>query len=97
MNRTAVATAGVLALALTVVVASAAFAQDGEPATAVTNPNTQEVSDTLVPQADAYTVYAEHIRALNACDWVAIMAQYPDTAEIHLSGGHGREGPSGHR
>lgn len=87
MTRTAVASAGVLALALTIVAAGAAFGQDGEPATAVTNPNTQEVSDTLVPQADAYAVYAEHIRALNACDWVAIMAQYPDTAEIHLSGG----------
>lgn len=40
-----------------------------------------------MPQADAYAVYAEHIRALNACDWVAILAQYPDDAEIHLSGG----------
>src|SRR3990172_6852490 len=60
---------------------------EGEPAAAVTNPNTQEVSDTLIPQANAYEVYAEHIRALNACDWVAILAQYPDDAEIHLSGG----------
>jgi hypothetical protein len=44
-------------------------------ASPVTNPNTGEVSDTLVPQANAYEVYAEHIRALNACDWVAILAQ----------------------
>jgi hypothetical protein len=94
MTRKSIATAGLLALTLLVPAAGAAFAQEGEPATPVTNPNTQEVSDTLIPQADAYAVYAEHIRALNACDWLAIMAQYPDTAEIHLSGGQvvrGRE------
>jgi hypothetical protein len=94
MPRTAMGTAGVLAIALTLVAAGSAFAQDGEAASPVTNPNTGEVSDTLVPQANAYEVYAEHIRALNACDWVAILAQYPDDAEIHLSAGQvvkGRE------
>jgi hypothetical protein len=94
MNRTSIASAGLLTLALVVSAAGAAIAQEGEPATSVTNPNTQEVSDSLIPQADAHAVYAEHIRALNACDWVAIMAQYPDDAEIHLSGGQvvkGRE------
>lgn len=94
MNRPSIATAGLLALALMVPAAGAAFAQEGEPATPVTNPNTQEVSDTLIPQADAYAVYAEHIRALNACEWGAILAQYPDDAEIHLSAGEvvkGRE------
>ena len=94
MSRPSIATAGLLALALLFPAAGVALAQEGEPATPVTNPNTGEVSDALVPQADAYEVYAEHIRALNACDWVAIMAQYPDSAEIHLSAGQvvkGRE------
>ena len=94
MSRSSKATAGLVALALLVTAAGTAFAQEGEAATPVTNPNTGEVSDTLVPQANANEVYAEHIRALNACDWVAIMAQYPDDAEIHLSAGQvvkGRE------
>ncbi len=56
-------------------------------AISVTNSNTGEVSDELVPQANAYEVYAEHIRVLNDCNWVGLMAQYPDNAEIHLSGG----------
>lgn len=63
-------------------------------AIAVTNPNTGEISDTLVPQANAFEVYKEHIRALNDCDWLGLMAQYPNNAEIHLSGGQvirGRE------
>ena len=94
MTRTSIATAGVLTLVLAISAAGAAFAQEGEPATAVTNPNTGEVSDTLIPQANAYEVYVEHIRALNACDWPGLLAQYPDDAEIHLSDGlivRGRE------
>ena len=93
MTRTRIAAAGLLTLAL-VASGGAAIAQEGDAAASITNPNTGEVSDTLVPQDGAYAVYAEHIRALNACDWVAIMAQYPDDAEIHLSGGQvvkGRE------
>ena len=58
--------------------------EDADP---VTNPNTGEVSDTLVPQDGSYEVYAEHIRVLNDCDWLGLMAQYPNDAEIHLSGG----------
>ena len=30
---------------------------------------------------------AEHIDALNACDWQRLMAQYPDDALIYLPGG----------
>lgn len=55
--------------------------------TPVTNPNTGEVSDRLVPQDGPYAVYAEHIRALNDDDWLGLMAQYPDHAEIHMSNG----------
>ncbi|MEM9135360.1 MAG: hypothetical protein AAF962_03290 [Actinomycetota bacterium] len=63
-------------------------------AISVTNPNTGEVSDVLVPQDGSLAVYEEHIRVLNECDWVGLMAQYPDDAEIHLSAGEvvkGRE------
>ena len=55
--------------------------------TPVTNPDTGEVSDRLVSQAGPHAVYAEHIRALNDDDWLGLMAQYPDNAEIHMSGG----------
>lgn len=87
MSRSSITTAGALALVLVLSASVLTTAQEGEPTTPVTNPNTGEISDLLVPQASAYDVYAEHIRALNACDWVALLAQYPDEAEIHLSGG----------
>lgn len=63
-------------------------------ATPVTHPGTGEVSDRLVPQDGPYAVYVEHIRALNEDDWLGLMAQYPDNAEIHMSNGavaRGRE------
>lgn len=41
----------------------------------------------LVTQPTPEAVVDEHIDALNACDWNRLMAQYPDDAEIHLSGG----------
>ncbi len=56
-------------------------------ATKVTNVDTKAVSETLVRQKTAQEVYQEHIRALNACDWEALMAQYPDQTEIHLPNG----------
>jgi hypothetical protein len=87
MARSAPA-AAVLAAALTISVAFVSVAQEGEPTTAVTNPNTGEVSDMLVPQASSYDTYVEHIRALNACDWLGLMAQYPDHAEVHLDHGN---------
>jgi hypothetical protein len=93
MSRS-VTTAGVLALAMALAASTAALAQDGEPTTAVTNPNTGEISEALVPQASSYDTYVEHIRALNACDWLGLMAQYPDDAEVHLDNGNvvrGRE------
>jgi len=82
-----VATAGVLALVLAFSAATVAVAQDGVPAEPVENPNSGEVSDMLVPQASSYDTYVEHIRALNACDWLGLMAQYPDDAEVHLDNG----------
>ena len=87
MSRT-VMTAGTLALVLAFSTASIAVGQEGVPAESVENPNTGEVSDTLVPQASSYDAYVEHIRALNACEWGALLAQYPDDAEVHLDHGN---------
>ncbi len=57
-----------------------------EPSVApVKNPSTGEVSDRLLAQDGAYAVYAEHIRAPNEDDWLGLMAQHPDHAEIHMS------------
>lgn len=93
MSRSVVK-ASVLALTLSLTMATAVAAQEGEPTTPVENANTGEVSDMLVPQASSYDAYVEHIRALNACDWLGLMAQYPDHAEVHLDHGNvvrGRE------
>jgi ketosteroid isomerase-like protein len=48
----------------------------------------------LKRQANPAAVVDEHLDALNACDWVRLMAQYPPNVEIFLPGGHvviGRE------
>jgi hypothetical protein len=87
MKRRRTAAASALALAFALSAGSLALAQDGEPADSVENPNSGEVSDTLIAQDGALAVYDEHIRALNACEWGALLAQYPNDAEIHLPGG----------
>jgi hypothetical protein len=81
-----VTTGAALALVLAFSATTVAVGQDGVPAEPVENPNTGEVSDMLIPQADAFETYAEHIRVLNACDWMGLMAQYPDNAEVHFNG-----------
>ena len=87
MTKSRTTLSAMLALALALAVSSLAAAQEGEPADPVENPNTGEVSDTLVPQDGALAVYEEHIRVLNDCDWLGLMAQYPNDAEIHLPEG----------
>ncbi len=87
MSRSSVTTAGVLALVLAFAASSFVAAQDGEPADPVENPNSGEISDTLIAQDGALAVYQEHIKVLNACDWLGLMAQYPNDAEVHLPGG----------
>ncbi len=87
MSRTQMVTAGALAAALSLSLVGTALAQDGEPADPVQNPNTGEVSDTLIAQDGALAVYQEHVNVLNACDWLGLMAQYPNDAEVHLPGG----------
>jgi hypothetical protein len=85
MSRS-VTIAGVTSLALALVASSVVMAQEGEPADPVTSAN-GEVSDTLVPEEGSLAVYQKHIEVLNACDWVGLMAQYPNDVELHLGGG----------
>lgn len=87
MTRTSITQASFLALLLALSASSVAVAQDGEAADPAENPNTGEVSDMLVPQDGALATYQEHVRALNACEWDALLAQYPNDAEIHLPEG----------
>lgn len=53
----------------------------------VTNSNDGTVSDKLVREKDADAVLAQHLKALNGCDWAGLLAQYPDQAEIRLTKG----------
>ncbi|MEM1343224.1 MAG: nuclear transport factor 2 family protein [Pseudomonadota bacterium] len=46
----------------------------------------------LAPQPNAEMTTAEHIDALNACDWERLMAQYPEEVLIILPGGVWVEG-----
>lgn len=54
---------------------------------AVTNPNTGDVSDALTRFDTADEVLAEHMAALNGCDWGRLMAQYPDQYTLRMPGG----------
>lgn len=61
---------------------------DHYTAIAVTNPNNPaEVSATLVRERTPDAVLAQHLTALNACDWMGLMQQYPDSYELRLPGG----------
>jgi hypothetical protein len=61
---------------------------DKYTAATVTNPYAPtEVSDQLVREATPDAVLAQHLQALNACDWVGLMQQYPDSYELRLPGG----------
>jgi hypothetical protein len=61
---------------------------DKYTAIAVENPNDpSEVSDTLVREATPDAVLAQHLEALNGCDWLGLMQQYPDSYELRLPGG----------
>jgi len=54
----------------------------------VENPNTPgEWSDVLVRESTPDAVLAQHIAALNDCDWKGLMQQYPDTYQLRLPGG----------
>ena len=54
----------------------------------VANPNNPaEVSDKLVRERTPDAVLAQHMKALNGCDWKGLMQQYPDSYELRLPGG----------
>lgn len=56
-------------------------------AAAVKNSKTGAESAALAREKTAADVVNQHLKALNACDWKGLMAQYPDQTEIHLPGG----------
>jgi len=61
---------------------------DHYTAISVTNPNNPaEVSDRLVRESTPDAVLAQHMKALNGCDWKGLMQQYPDSYELRLPGG----------
>jgi hypothetical protein len=57
-------------------------------AISVANPNDpSEVSAKLVREKTPDAVLAQHMKALNGCDWKGLMQQYPDSYELRLPGG----------
>ena len=93
---------GFVALVTVVLLAGAAMAYAGNgkavsgwhsnsakyTAITVTNPNNSaDVSDMLVREKTPDAVLAQHMKALNACDWKGLMQQYPDSYELRLPGG----------
>ena len=56
-------------------------------AISVTNVGTGEVSAKLVREKTPNAVLAQHMTALNACDWTGLMQQYPDQYEIRMPNG----------
>jgi hypothetical protein len=56
-------------------------------AISVANPNNPaQVSSKLVREKTPYAVYEQHITALNNCDWLGLMQQYPDQYQLRQSG-----------
>jgi hypothetical protein len=73
--------------------ATAVYASSGSwdhhkyTAIAVANPNNPaQVSSKLVREKTPYAVYLQHITALNNCDWLGLMQQYPDQYTLRQSG-----------
>jgi hypothetical protein len=53
----------------------------------VTNPNNPaDVSSKLVREKTPLAVVAQHLKALNNCDWDGLMAQYPDQYTLRQGG-----------
>jgi hypothetical protein len=92
---------GLVALVTVALLASAAvaFAGNGKAvpgwpsnsakytAVSVTNAGTGEVSAKLVREKTPDAVLAQHMKALNGCDWTGLMQQYPDQYEIRMPNG----------
>ncbi len=61
---------------------------DKYTAESVVNPfDPAQVSDVLVRESTPEAVLAQHLEALNGCDWAGLMQQYPDSYELRLPGG----------
>jgi len=84
----------VAALAVVALAASATMVYAGSggipakyTAISVTNPNNPaQVSHKLVREKTPLAVYEQHITALNNCDWLGLMQQYPDQYALRQSG-----------
>jgi hypothetical protein len=89
-------------LTVTVLGMSFASAQTGQPATPKAAPKAPASTKTQAAPAKAapntalpakktqptpQAVVAEHLAAINACDWNRLMAQYPDDVEFFLPAG----------
>ena len=56
-------------------------------AISVANPNNSaQVSDKLVREKTPLAVFEQHITALNNCDWLGLMQQYPDQYTLRQGG-----------
>jgi hypothetical protein len=69
------------AVAVVAVTAEGSTQRPGHPAAA------KQVLPPLKRQGSAEAVVAEHLAALNACDWNRLMAQYPPDVHFFLPGG----------
>jgi len=84
----------VAALAVVALAASATMVYAGSggipakyTAISVANPNnTAQVSHKLVREKTPLAVFEQHITALNNCDWLGLMQQYPDQFTLRQGG-----------
>jgi hypothetical protein len=78
----------VLFLAVTIL-AGCASSPNANEYTAITVKNSKSGAESasLVREKTPADVVDQHLKALNACDWNDLLAQYPDQVEIHLPDG----------
>ena len=66
---------------------SGGFDQQKYTAISVSNPNNpSQVSSKLVREKTPYLFYLQHITALNNCNWLGLMEQYPDQYTLRQDG-----------
>jgi hypothetical protein len=73
--------------ALVIAVPAAVHSATARPSVAVGARATLPPLPPLKRQGSAQAVVAEHLAALNACDWNRLMAQYPPSVHFFLPGG----------
>jgi len=72
---------------LLVAAGGVAVAAEGHPSHPGGKPQGSDALPPLKRQGSPQAVVAEHIAALNACDWNRLMAQYPPDVHFFLPGG----------